>query len=41
MDWKIVLTNAVLSGGFFAFLEFLIKRHDRKKAAEIGLTPVK
>lgn len=35
MGWKIGLTNAVLSGGFFVFLEFLIKRHDRKKANEL------
>ncbi len=41
MDWKIVLTNAVLSGGFFAFLEFMIKRHDRKKAAEIDPEVIK
>lgn len=35
MGWKIGLINAVLSGGFFVFLEFLIKRHDRKKANEL------
>lgn len=35
MGWKIGLINAALSGGFFVFLEFLIKRHDRKKANEI------
>lgn len=34
MGWKIGLANALLSGGFFVFLEFLIKRHDRKKANE-------
>lgn len=35
MGWKIGLINALLSGGFFVFLEFLIKRHDRKKANEL------
>ena len=29
MGWKIGLINAVLSGGFFVFLEFLIMKHLR------------
>jgi|GEM_PF-5407897 len=41
MGWKIGLVNAVLSGGFFVFLEFLIKRHDRKKANEIDPVVIK
>ena len=41
MGWEIGLINAVLSGGFFALLEFLIKRHDRKKAAEIDPEVIK
>lgn len=41
MRWEIGLINAIISGGFFVFLEFLIKRHDRKKAAEIDPEVIK
>ena len=41
MRWEIGLIDAIISGGFFVFLEFLIKRHDRKKAAEIDPEVIK